>query len=188
MFLWKRRSCEYRHCRCLAIIVIALNRRSVFGQIRLYKTSWASLAAKEAVTVGSSSGLTWSCYMVGVVLSLQSVCQKNSFAWCLHYVKPISCITAQPIRKLRTPASAEMNKGGSYSTVTVTVAPPWWPLASRRYKISCLSSDKKCLLLFFLSRCGSFCPWASLACRPTFSFSLDLSFSFSIFQICGRDN
>ena len=64
--------------RCLARIVIALNRRSIGVWTNpVYKTSWASLAGKQAVTVGFSSGLTWSCY---------SVCQKNTFAWYLQYV------------------------------------------------------------------------------------------------------
>ena len=63
---------------------------------------------------------------------------------------------------------------------------PWWPLASCRYKISWCSSNKKYLLLFFVSRSSSFSRWASLACRPNFSFSL--SFSLSVFQICGHDN
>ena len=55
----------------------------------VYKTSWASLPAKQPITVGSSSGLTWSCYMIGVILIFQSVCQKNIFAWCLLHV----CVT-----------------------------------------------------------------------------------------------
>ena len=37
MFLRKRRSFEYRHCRCLARIAIALNRCSVYGQIQYTK-------------------------------------------------------------------------------------------------------------------------------------------------------
>ena len=37
MFLRKRGSCEYRHCRCLSRIVIALNRRSLFGKIQYTK-------------------------------------------------------------------------------------------------------------------------------------------------------
>ena len=57
---------------------------------------------------------------------------------------------------------------------------PWWPRASRRYKISYCSSNRKC---FFCS----FSRWSSLACLPS-SFSFSLSFSFSIFQICGHDN
>ena len=34
MFLRKRSSCEYRHCRCLTRIAIPLNQPSVFGQIQ----------------------------------------------------------------------------------------------------------------------------------------------------------
>ena len=37
MFLRKRRSCEYLPSRCLVRIAIALNRRSVFGQIQYTK-------------------------------------------------------------------------------------------------------------------------------------------------------
>ena len=39
MFLQKRRSFEYRHCRCLARIAIALNRCAVYGQIQYTKPS-----------------------------------------------------------------------------------------------------------------------------------------------------
>ena len=48
---------------------------------------------------------------------------------------------------------------------------------------------KKCLLRFFISRSKSLSPFFSLSFAglpPTFSFSL--SFSCSIFQICGHDN
>ena len=51
------------------------------------------------------------------------------------------------------------------------------------------SSNKKCLLCFFISRSKSLSPFFSLSFAglpPTFSFSL--CFSSSIFQICGRDN
>ena len=34
MYLRKRRACECQHCRCLARIAIALNRRLMFGQIQ----------------------------------------------------------------------------------------------------------------------------------------------------------
>ena len=63
-------------------------------------------------------------------------------------------------------------------------------------KFSCCSSDEKCLLcflsLFFFfffnnnNNCRPFSRWVSVAYPPTFSFSL--SFSCSIFQICGHDN
>ena len=47
----------------------------------------------------------------------------------------------------------------------------------RRYKISCRSSNEKCLLSFFQSRSSSFSRWASLACRLTFSVFICLSLS-----------
>ena len=41
----------------------------------------------------------------------------------------------------------------------------------RHYKLSCCSSYKQSLLCFSLISCSSsFSRWASLACRPTFSF------------------
>ena len=56
-------------------------------------------------------------------------------------------------------------------------------------KFSCCSSNKKMSPLFFISRSRSLSPFFSLSFAglpPTFSFSL--SFSCSIFQICGHDN
>ena len=56
-------------------------------------------------------------------------------------------------------------------------------------KFSCCSSNKKMSPLFFISRSRSPSPFFSLSFAglpPTFSFPL--SFSCSIFQICGLDN
>ena len=56
-------------------------------------------------------------------------------------------------------------------------------------KFSCCSSNKKMSPLFFISRSRSLSPFFSLSFAglpPTFSFSL--SFSCSVFQICGHDN
>ena len=56
-------------------------------------------------------------------------------------------------------------------------------------KFSCCSSNKKMSPLFFISRSRSLSPFFSLSFAglpPTFSFSL--SFSCSLFQICGHDN
>ena len=44
-----------------------------------------------------------------------------------------------------------------------------------RCKISCCSSNKKCLLCFFYLALVLFFRWASLACHLTLSFSLSLS-------------
>ena len=56
-------------------------------------------------------------------------------------------------------------------------------------KFSCCPSNRKMSPLFFISRSRSLSPFFSLSFAglpPTFSFSL--SFSCSIFQICGHDN
>ena len=56
-------------------------------------------------------------------------------------------------------------------------------------KFCCCSSNKKMSPLFFISRSRPLSPFFSLSFAglpPTFSFSL--SFSCSIFQICGHDN
>ena len=69
----------------------------------------------------------------------------------------------------------------------------WWPLAflilSPLQNFHVFLPTKKCLLRFFISRSKSLSPFFSLSFAglpPTFSFSL--SFSCSIFQICGHDN
>ena len=53
-------------------------------------------------------------------------------------------------------------------------------------KFSCCFFNKKLSHLFSISRSRSLSPFISLSLPPTFSFSL--SFSCSIFQICGHDN
>ena len=67
---------------------------------------------------------------------------------------------------------------------------PRWPLAfiifSPPLQNFMLFLPQKTSPLFFVSLSSSFSRWASRACRLTFSFSL--SFSSSIFQICGHDN
>ena len=66
MFLRKRRSCEYRHCRCLARIAIALNRRSVFGQIQYTKPPENLCLLNKLLLLVPVRVLTWRCYMIGV--------------------------------------------------------------------------------------------------------------------------
>ena len=123
----------------------------------VYKTSWASLAAKQAVTVGSSSGLTWSCYMIGAVLSFQSVCQKNSFAWCLHYV----CLS---LRHARIQAN-KLHYGSANQEIAdasvrrneqkgVLIAPspspsPRWPLYPAATKFHVVPPTKNVSFCFF---------------------------------------
>ena len=70
----------------------------------------------------------------------------------------------------------------------------WWPLAflilsPPLQNFHVVLPTKICLLCFFISRSKSLSPFFSLSFAgllPTFSFSL--SFSCSIFQICGYDN
>ena len=52
-------------------------------------------------------------------------------------------------------------------------------------KVSCCSSNKKCLLCFLSLALNPCCPFSPWACRP---LSLFLSFSCSVFQICGHEN
>ena len=69
----------------------------------------------------------------------------------------------------------------------------WWPLAflilsPPLQNFHVVLPTKKCLLCFLslaLDLCRPFSRWVSLACR---FFSFSLSFSCSIFQICGHDN
>ena len=70
----------------------------------------------------------------------------------------------------------------------------WWPLAflilsPPLQKFHVVLPTERCLVYFFISRSKSLSPFFSLSFAglpPTFSFSL--SFSCSIFQICGYDN
>ena len=56
-------------------------------------------------------------------------------------------------------------------------------------KFSCYSSNKKMSPLFFISHSRPLSPFFSLSfAGPTPTFSFSLSFSCSIFQICGHDN
>ena len=88
------------------------------------KTSWASLPAKQAITVGSSLGfvLTWSCYMIGgynfdlpKLMPVEHISLMSS--WCLSLTNTRQdtrqYVTHQPIKNLRT--SNEQKARGSYS-------------------------------------------------------------------------
>ena len=90
---------------------------------QVYKTSRAPLSAKQAVTVGSSSGFNvklphdWSNFDLPTLMPVEHIFLMPSSCFSLtlihariHANKLL--ITAQPIRNLRTPASAEMNKRG----------------------------------------------------------------------------
>ena len=60
MFLRKRQSCEYRHCRCLARIVIALNNHSVFGQTQYTKPREHLCLLNRLLQLVLVRVLTWS--------------------------------------------------------------------------------------------------------------------------------
>ena len=60
MFLQKRRSFEYRHCRCLARIAIALNRCSVYGQIQYTKPPEHLCLLNKLLQLVPVRVLTWS--------------------------------------------------------------------------------------------------------------------------------
>ena len=126
MFLRKRRSFEYRHCRCLARIAIALNRCSVYEQIQYTKPPEHLCLLNKLFTVFFSSGFNvkllhdWSNFDLPKLMPVEHISLMPSSCLSLtlihariHANKLL--ITAQPIRNLRTPASAEMNKSGSYS-------------------------------------------------------------------------
>ena len=68
---------EYRHCRCLAI---ALNRRSVSGQIQYKKPPEQLCLLNNLLRLVPVQVLTLSCYMIGVILIFQSLCQKKTFS------------------------------------------------------------------------------------------------------------
>ena len=56
---------------------------------------------------------------------------------------------------------------------------PWWPLASRRYKISCCSSNRKCLLCFLSL---ALAPFLVELRWPVALLSLFLCLSFSLYS------
>ena len=123
MFLQKRRSFEYRHCRCLARIAIALNRCSVYGQIQYTKPPEHLCLLNKLLTVFFSSGFNvkllhdWSNFdlpklmPVAHIFVMPSSCLSLTLIHARIHANKL-LITAQPIRNLRTPASAEMNKRG----------------------------------------------------------------------------
>ena len=78
-------------------------------------------------------------------------------------------------------------RGHSYSLTLVDASISHFVTAPTKF--SCCSSNKKCLLCFLSLALNPRRPFFSLSFAglpPTFSFSL--SFSCSIFQICGHDN
>ena len=93
---------------------IALNRSLVLWTNPVYKTSWASAASQQLVLVQVS---TWRSYMIGVI----KFSKADHGRFLLIHVNKL-LITAQPIRNLRTPASAEMNRMGFLQQGSLTLS------------------------------------------------------------------
>ena len=81
-----------------------------------------------------------------------------------------------------------------FFSLTLIFTLHWWPLSflifpHRRYKIFMLFFQQKKMSPFFLSRSVSLSPFFSFIFADLLLiFSISLSFSCSIFQICGHDN
>ena len=110
---WRNRGSidhEYRHGRCLARIAIALNRCLLYGQIQYTKPP-------EHLCLLMKLLHDWSYFDVPKLMPVEHIFLMPSLCLSLalihariHANKLL--ITAQPIRNLRTPACAEMNKRG----------------------------------------------------------------------------
>ena len=128
----------------------------------VYKASWASLPAKQAVTVGFSSGFNvkllhdWSNFDLPKLMPVEHIFLMPSSCLSLtlihariHANKLL--ITAQPIRNLRTPASAEMNKRGFLWQASLPLSPlppslfPFFPIPYpfRRLRRRLMDESKK---------------------------------------------
>ena len=112
----------------------------------VYKTSWASLPAKQAIPVGSSSGFNvklqhdWSNFDLPKLMPGQciSLMPSSCFSLTLRHARIHAnklLTTAQPIKYLRPPAPAEMNKRGFLKQASLTLSPqspslfPFLPIA-----------------------------------------------------------
>ena len=103
----------------------------------VYKTSWASLPAKQAITVDSSSSVLntnllhdWSYFdlISKLCMPVEHISLMPLSCFCLSLIHTRIhanklLITAQPIRTLRMPASAEMNKRGFLQQASLTLSP-----------------------------------------------------------------
>ena len=127
--------------------------------------------------------------------------QKSNFARAAHFFCKFLCRCFAQLQRetsrnfLVTRFLEEMSYVFSFTFFTAAhfhlalVAASISHFVTAATKFSCCSSNKKMSPLFFISRSRSLSPFFSLSFAglpPTFSFSL--SFSCSIFQICGHDN
>ena len=126
------------------------------------KTSWTSLPAKQAIIVGSSSGFNvkllhdWSNFKFDLskLMPVEHISLMPSL--CLSLTINIHVnklfITAHPIRNLRTPASAIINKRGQASLTLSPQSPSFVLPISYLYlrlkicvnSVSCLGQLWRC--------------------------------------------
>ena len=78
--------------------------------------------------------------------------------------------------------------GCTFHLALVPVAASISHFVTATTKLSCCSSNKNMSLLFFISRSRFLSPFFSLSSGLPNTFFFSLSFSCSIFQICGHDN
>ena len=130
------------------------------------------------------------------------ISEKNNFARAAHFFCTFLCRCFARLQRetsrnfLVTRFMEEMSYVFSFTffSLPLIFTLHWWPLAflilsPPLQNFHVVLPTNRCLLRFFISRSKSLSPFFSLSFAglpPTFSFSL--SFSFSIFQICGHDN
>ena len=128
--------------------------------------------------------------------------QKRNFACAAHFFCTFLCRCFARLQRetsrnfLVTRFMEEMSYVFSFTffSLPLIFTLHWWPLAflilsPPLQNFHVVLPTKKMSPLFFISRSRSLLPFFSLSFAglpPTFSFSL--SFSCSIFQICGHDN
>ena len=128
------------------------------------------------------------------------ISKKSNFARAVHFFRTFLCRCFARLQRetsrniLVTRFMEEMSYVFSFTffSLPLIFTLHWWPhfLFGRRcYKIFMLFFPQKISPLFFIFRSRPLSPFFSFSCAglpPT--FSLSLSFSCSIFQICGHDN
>ena len=138
-------SCEYRHCKCQARIVIALN--SLLGvwtnKIQYTKPPEHLCLLNKLLQLVLVRVLTWSCYMIGVpsfdlpkLMSVKHICLMP--ASCLSLINTRQdtrqlmnklLITAQPVRNEQKGA---LIAGVPYPLSPIPLPFPFLSIPSRR--------------------------------------------------------
>ena len=123
--------------------------------------------------------------------------RKSNFARAAHFFRTFlyRCLCTTSTWNFQKLLSYTFYEGNiHFFSLPLIFTLHWWPLAFlilspplKNFHV--VLPTNRCLLRFFISRSKSLSPFFSLSFAglpPTFSFSL--SFSCSIFQICGHDN